>query len=68
MSGWNWGLQSVNDETLLRVNRGHDSASFFRAFELLRSRGIKIAVHLIFGLARRRRSGDYWKACAGWLP
>ena len=44
------GLQSVHDQTLLRVNRGHDSASFFRAFELLRSRGIKIAVHLIFGL------------------
>ncbi len=44
------GLQSVHDQTLKRVNRGHDSAAFFCAFELLRERNIKTAVHLIFGL------------------
>ena len=44
------GLQSVHDATLLRVNRGHDSAAFFAAFKLLREREIKVAVHLIFGL------------------
>ncbi len=44
------GLQTVHDKTLTAVNRGHDSAVFFRAFDLLRDQGIKIAVHLIFGL------------------
>ncbi len=44
------GLQTVHDSTLEAVNRGHDSSTFFRTFRLLRNRGIKIAVHLIFGL------------------
>ena len=44
------GLQTLNDETLARIGRGHTAADFFRAFELLRCRRLKIAVHLIFGL------------------
>ena len=44
------GLQSASDTTLKRIHRGHDTACFERAFRLLRERGIKIAVHLIFGL------------------
>ena len=44
------GLQSVHDETLARINRGHDSAAFFSAYRLLTERGIKVAVHLILGL------------------
>ena len=44
------GLQSVHDATLKRINRGHDSAAFFRAYDMLKERGIKTAVHLIFGL------------------
>ncbi len=44
------GLQTANDDTLSRVGRGHTAADFVRAFELLRSRRLKIAVHLIFGL------------------
>lgn len=44
------GLQSPNDETLARIGRGHDLAAFERAFHLLRSRGIKVGVHLLFGL------------------
>ncbi|MCF7928807.1 MAG: TIGR01212 family radical SAM protein [Spirochaetales bacterium] len=44
------GLQTAQDDTLERINRGHDYGSFLRAFELLRKRGVKIAVHLIFGL------------------
>lgn len=44
------GLQSADDRTLRRINRGHDRACFERAFTLLKARGLKIAVHLIFGL------------------
>lgn len=44
------GLQSVHDETLRRIRRGHDSAAFFKAYGLLEERGIKTAVHLIHGL------------------
>jgi radical SAM protein (TIGR01212 family) len=44
------GLQSACDATLERVRRGHTVADFTRAFRLLREAGVKIAVHLIFGL------------------
>jgi uncharacterized protein len=44
------GLQTANDETLARIGRGHTAADFTRAFEILRHRRLKIAVHLIFGL------------------
>ncbi|MDX9800724.1 MAG: TIGR01212 family radical SAM protein [Spirochaetia bacterium] len=44
------GLQSSNDRTLEKINRGHSVHDFEKSFELLRLRGIKIAVHLIFGL------------------
>ncbi len=44
------GLQSSHDKTLSRINRGHDRAAFEKAFSRLRDRGLKITVHLIFGL------------------
>ncbi|MFP4268037.1 MAG: TIGR01212 family radical SAM protein [Spirochaetaceae bacterium] len=44
------GLQSYHDATLERVNRGHLSSVFTRAYNLLKERGIKVTVHLIFGL------------------
>lgn len=44
------GLQSASDETLQRIRRGHTAAQFAAAFRLLRERGLKLAVHLIFGL------------------
>lgn len=44
------GLQSSNDETLKRINRGHSVADFKAAYDMLREYGIKTAVHLIFGL------------------
>ncbi len=45
-----FGLQSYHDETLGRIGRGHDTASFERAFTMAREKGLKCAVHLIFGL------------------
>jgi radical SAM protein (TIGR01212 family) len=44
------GLQSANDETLRRIRRGHTMEDFRRAHALLRERGVRTAVHLIFGL------------------
>jgi len=58
------GLQSANETSLRRVNRGHTVEDFDRAFSLCRSAGLKVAVHLIFGLpgegiAEIRRTIDY---------
>lgn len=44
------GLQSANDATLARINRGHDAAAFARAAELAAARGIKITAHVMAGL------------------
>ena len=46
------GLQSTNDDTARRINRGHTYAEFVEGFQKLReaSDKIGICVHLIFGL------------------
>jgi hypothetical protein len=45
-----YGLQSIHDRTLCRINRGHDLQDFREAVELTTGRGIRICVHLMFGL------------------
>lgn len=45
-----YGLQSIHDSTLRRVNRGHDYATFIDALERTERRGLKICVHVILGL------------------
>ncbi|MGC9311461.1 MAG: TIGR01212 family radical SAM protein [Sediminispirochaetaceae bacterium] len=49
------GLQSAHDVTLRRVRRGHTVRQFEQAFQLLRDAGLKITVHLIFGLPGESR-------------
>jgi hypothetical protein len=44
------GLQSASDITLSRINRGHLLKDFLYAFNLCKNKGLKITVHLIFGL------------------
>lgn len=44
------GLQSAKEETLKRIRRGHGRIEFEQAVSLLKSRNLKVAVHLIFGL------------------
>ncbi len=44
------GLQSASDKTLKLINRGHTVDRFTEAYNILRQREIKIAIHLIFGL------------------
>ncbi len=45
-----FGLQSSNDATLARINRGHDAAAFARAVEKTRSFGLPAGAHTILGL------------------
>jgi uncharacterized protein len=44
------GLQSACNSTLQRINRNHTTEDFLTAYSLLKKYGIKVAVHLIFGL------------------
>ena len=45
-----YGLQSIHDKTLKRINRGHDFDCFLRAYEKTKEAGINVCVHVIFGL------------------
>lgn len=44
------GVQTANDETLARINRGHDFACTADAVKRLHARNIPAAAHLILGL------------------
>lgn len=44
------GLQTINDKTARLINRGYTLSVFDEALEKLRSRGIDVVVHVIFGL------------------
>jgi hypothetical protein len=45
-----YGVESANDDTLLRINRGHDFACSQRAIRMTHQRGILTGAHLILGL------------------
>lgn len=45
-----YGIESANDETLRRINRGHDFACSRRAVERTHERGILTGGHIILGL------------------
>ena len=45
-----YGVESVNDKTLLRINRGHDFACSKTAIESTSARGIITGAHIILGL------------------
>lgn len=44
------GLQSIHDETLKLINRGHDYKCFLDCYKKLKDRNIKVVVHIINGL------------------
>ncbi len=44
------GLQSGKNKTLELINRGHTAEEFFDAAERAKSKGLRVATHLIFGL------------------
>ncbi len=45
-----YGVESVYDETLRRINRGHDFATAEKAIQLTAHYGIPCGAHFIFGL------------------
>ena len=44
------GLQTSNDETAVRINRGYPTSAFVRAVSILHGKGIPVVVHVIVGL------------------
>ena len=50
-----YGIESCNDVTLKRINRGHDFAVAKRAVEMTVSRGIDVGAHFILGLPGETR-------------
>jgi len=44
------GLQSANEETLIKINRGHTVQDFVGAVKKTKEKGIKITAHMIAGL------------------
>lgn len=45
-----YGIESANDQTLRRINRGHDFATAIDAIQRTHERGILVGGHLILGL------------------
>jgi len=45
-----YGLQSVHNKTLLKINRGHDYECFLRTYEKTKKYGINICLHIILNL------------------
>jgi len=50
-----YGLQSAHNETLRRINRGHDASVFETAVAVTLGRGINICAHVILGLPGETR-------------
>lgn len=50
-----FGLESVKDETLKRINRGHSFSESVKAIETAAERGIHTCAHLILGLPGENR-------------
>ncbi len=51
------GLQSINDEILRRINRGHGLAEYLGAVERSAGRGIELCTHLIYGFPGETAEG-----------
>ena len=45
-----YGLQSVHDKTLTKINRGHDYKCFLNAYEKTKNTGINVCLHVILNL------------------
>ncbi|MBY7848198.1 TIGR01212 family radical SAM protein [Vibrio fluvialis] len=52
------GLQTANDRTLKRINRGHDFACYAEITLRARALGIKVCTHLIVGLPKEGRDDN----------
>ncbi len=50
-----YGLQSAHNETLKKINRGHDFECFKQAVIETKKRGIKVCAHIILGFPNETR-------------
>ena len=50
-----YGVESCYDQTLMRINRGHDFETASRAIHMTASRGIDVGAHFILGLPGETR-------------
>lgn len=57
------GLQSANDRTLERINRGHSSMCYLEAAERAKKYGLGVSTHIILGLPGETRD-DYRKTAS----
>ena len=57
-----FGVESIYDDTLRRVNRGHDYAAVCRAIDLVRKTSLHVGAHLILGFPWETR--EQWLAMA----
>jgi radical SAM protein (TIGR01212 family) len=57
-----FGVESIYDETLRRVNRGHDYPAVLRAMDLVRGTSLHLGAHLILGFPWETR--EQWLAMA----
>jgi uncharacterized protein len=51
-----YGLQSAHDETLRRIQRGHDVAAFEKAVRMAARHGLNVCAHVILGLPGEDRA------------
>ena len=49
------GMQTMHDQTLQAINRGHDHACFVEAVKRCKQKGLRICAHLILGLPGESR-------------
>ncbi|WP_159738049.1 TIGR01212 family radical SAM protein [Vibrio atypicus] len=52
------GLQTANNQTLKRINRGHDFECYAEITQRARALGIKVCTHLIVGLPKETREDN----------
>ncbi|MGF1720011.1 TIGR01212 family radical SAM protein [Vibrio kyushuensis] len=52
------GLQTANNQTLKRINRGHDFECYADITKRARALGVKVCTHLIVGLPKETRSDN----------
>ena len=62
-----FGLESGDDETLDRINKGFDSNRMAELALMARQAGMKLSVTAILGLAGRTRSLEHARATAAWV-
>ena len=52
------GVQSLRDEALISMNRGHDVNATVRATDVLKNRGLKVCYHIMPGLPGETPASD----------